>query len=237
MAIVGYSTGAITPGDVPRALALLGGRGARAVELSALRLAELEPLIAQIPSLDVSAYTHVSVHAPSRFGAADEPRVAEMLAAGVPEGWPIVLHPDTIHDPRVWRGLGARLLIENMDKRKPSGRTVRELGRVFDALPEAAFCFDVGHAHQIDRTMHDAWALLRELGARLGQIHASEVTASGRHDPISRSAVTAFQKIAAWVPEAIPVIVESPALPEEIAEQMGLASEALTARPPLVART
>jgi len=236
MPLVGYSTGALAPGDVPRALGLLNahaahGAGARAVELSALRLAELDPLLAILPSLDVSAYAHVSIHAPSRFDAADEPRVAEALAALVPAGWPIVLHPDTIHSPRAWRPLGPRLLIENMDKRKASGRPARELGKIFEALPEAAFCFDVGHAHQVDRTMNDAWILLRELGARLGQVHVSEVTSSGRHDPLSRTAVAAFQKIAAWLPASIPVIVESPAAPGEIAAQISLAAEALSARP------
>lgn len=227
MRAIGFSTGAIAPGDVPRALALLGDRGTRAVELSALRLAELDVLLAQIPALDVSAYAHVSVHAPSRFGAADEPRIAEALAAAVPPAWPIVLHPDTIHDPRAWRGLGARLFIENMDRRKASGRTVRELGRIFEALPEASFCFDIGHAHQVDRTMNDAWLLLRELGARLGQVHVSEVAATGRHDPLSRSAVFAFQKVAAWIPATVPLIVESPAGPGEIATQLALAAEAL----------
>jgi len=231
MQLVGYSTGAIAPGDVPRALGLLAGRGARAVELSALRASELAPLLDQIPALDLSAYAHVSVHAPSRFDAALEPRVAEALAARVPPAWPIVLHPDTVHDLRVWRPLGARLCVENMDRRKATGRTIRELGRVFEALPEASFCFDVGHAHQVDRTMNDAFQLLEALGARLGQLHVSEVTSAGRHDPLSRSAVAAFRKIAAWVPEGVALIVESPAPPGEIAAQMGLAAEALTRRP------
>ena len=48
---VGYSTGALAPGDVPRAVALLSGR-ARAVELSALRLHELAPLLSALPGLD-----------------------------------------------------------------------------------------------------------------------------------------------------------------------------------------
>lgn len=231
MRLVGYSTGAIAPGDVPRALAILGAAGARAVELSALRLAELDPLLALIPGLDLSAYAHVSVHAPSRFGAADEPRVAEALAAAVPEAWPVVLHPDTIHDPRAWRVLGPRLCIENMDRRKASGRTAKELLRVFEALPEASFCFDVGHAHQVDRTMNDAWTLVRALGARLAQVHVSEVTSGGRHDPLSRTAVAAFRKIAAWVPEDVPLIVESPAAAGEIAAEMRLSDEALAATP------
>ena len=230
---LGYSTGALAPGDVLRALGLLRGGGACAVELSALRLPELAPLAALIPSLDLSAYAHVSVHAPSRFAPEDEPRVIDVLAEAVPAGWPIVLHPDTIHDLAAWRRLGRRLLIENMDKRKASGRTLRELGRVFEALPEASFCFDVGHAHQVDRTMTDAFFLLEALGARLGQLHVSEVTTAGRHDPLSRSAVLAFRKIASWVPENVPIILESPAAGAEIAGQMALAAEALSPpRPP-----
>ena len=138
---IGYSTGALAPGDVPRALSMLRGGPASAIELSALRLCELAPLAALLPSLDVSRYAYVSVHAPSRFTREEEAGVADTLAAAVPRGWPIVLHPDTIHDLGAWRQFGRQLAIENMDRRKASGRTVRELGRIFDALPEAWFCF------------------------------------------------------------------------------------------------
>ena len=224
---IGFSTGALAPGDVPRALAMLRGGRATAVELSALRLAELAPFAAILPTLDVTGFTYVSVHAPSRFAREDEARVADTLAAAIPRGWPIVLHPDTLHDPAAWRQFGRQIAIENMDRRKPTGRTVRELGRVFEALPEASFCFDVGHAHQVDRTMTDAFFLLRELGARLGHLHVSEVTSAGRHDPLSRSAVAAFQKIAAWVPSGVPLILEAPAGLADLEDHMRLAAEAL----------
>jgi hypothetical protein len=235
MRVVGYSTGALAPGDVPRALAMLEGRGARAVELSALRIEELDPLLAALPGLDLSGFAYVSVHAPSRFAAAEEARLADALAGFVARGFPVVLHPDAIHDFAVWRRLGPALAIENMDRRKPLGRTLRELGRVFDQLPEASFCFDVGHAHQVDRTMNDAYFLLRALGARLAQVHVSEVTTRGRHDPLSRSAVAAFRKVAAWVPEGVPLLVEAPpsgAGGAAIEAQMALAAEALESAPP-----
>jgi hypothetical protein len=225
---VGYSTGALAPGDVPVALKKLARTSARAVELSALRVAELEPLLAQLDALDLTAFEYVSVHAPSRYDAEDEARIAESLAARVPPRFPIVLHPDAIRDPGAWRPLGARLAIENMDKRKPTGRTLRELERVFAALPEASFCFDVGHAHQIDRTMTDAFFLVDRLGPRLSQVHVSEVTARGRHDPLSRGAIAAFRKIARALPSGVPLIVESPASGDDIAAQMALAREALS---------
>jgi hypothetical protein len=222
---IGYSTGAIAPGDVPAALSILAGSGAAAVELSALRLAELGPLLAALPSLDLSAYAHVSVHAPSRFSGAEEPALIDSLSA-LPPSFPIVLHPDTVHDLVRWRPLAGRLCVENMDRRKPVGRTLVEIFRFFDALPEASFCFDVGHAHQVDRTMGEAWELIRALGSRLGQLHVSEVGSSGRHDPLSLPTVAAFRRIAAFVPEDAAVIVESPAAPAEIAAQMRFAAEA-----------
>jgi hypothetical protein len=200
---------------------------ARAVELSALRLAELGPLLDALPGLDLSGFDYVSVHAPSRFSAEEEGRVAEALLALVPRGIPVVLHPDTIHDHALWRRFGSGLAIENMDRRKASGRTVGELARVFERLPEASFCFDVGHAHQVDRTMNDAFFLLRELGARLSQVHVSEVTTTGRHDPVSRPAAAAFQKVAAWVPPEVPILVEAPPHPGGIEAQMATCARAL----------
>lgn len=208
---LGFSTGALARGDVARALAMLEGSGTAAIELSALRIHELDPVLAAINSADLSAYTHVSIHAPSRISAAEEGRVADALASLIPLGFPIVLHPDTIHDYGAWKQFGAQLCIENMDKRKPIGRTLSEIARVFEALPEASFCFDVGHARQIDRTMTEAYFLVTELARRLKQLHMSEVNAECRHDPLSFSAVASFLKMAPWVPVDVPIILETPA--------------------------
>ena len=49
----------------------------------------------------------------------------------------IVVHPDAMDDPRAYRPLGSCLVLENMDARKPTGRTVAELAPYFAALPEA----------------------------------------------------------------------------------------------------
>jgi hypothetical protein len=222
---VGYSTGALAPGDVSRALAALP-RHVRAVELSALRLAELGPLLAALPSLDLARFDYVSVHAPSRFTAEEEGPLAEALAAFVPLGYPIVLHPDTLHDLSLWAKLGRGIAIENMDRRKARGRTVDELRSVFDHLPEASFCFDVGHAHQVDRTMNDAWLLLRDLGDRLVQVHVSAVSTHGRHEPLCRPAVHAFRRVADLIPPHVPLLVEAPTGPSGLDAQVALAREA-----------
>jgi hypothetical protein len=209
---VGYSTGALAPGDVARALAALPP-GVRAVELSALRLPELGPLLAALPSLGLERFDYVSVHAPSRFTAAEEGPLAEALAAFLPLGYPVVLHPDTIHDFSVWARFGRGVAVENMDRRKARGRTADELRSVFDHLPEASFCFDVGHAHQVDRTMTDAWFLLRDLGDRLVQVHVSEISTRGRHDPLSRPTLRAFRRVAEGSRPASPSSSSPPEAP------------------------
>lgn len=229
---IGFSTGALALGDAAGALAMLQGSRTTAVELSALRLHELRPLLALLPTLDLSAFAYVSVHAPSRYDADEEARIVADLAAIVPLGFPIVVHPDTIHDFGGWRDLGALVAIENMDQRKPIGRTARELEGIFKELPAARFCFDLGHARQIDRTMSEACFLVQALGPRLAHLHVSSVDARSHHDPLSADAVAAFRQVAPWVPEDVPLILETPSAPQDFAEQARLAAEALAREPP-----
>lgn len=230
---LGYSTGALALSDVERALAMLresgaaGVTGVTAIELSALRISELKPLLRRMRSLDLSGYSYVSFHAPSRFEASEEAAVADAMAEVAALGWPVIVHPDTIHDMGAWRQLGGLLALENMDKRKRTGRTVDELSAFFDRLPDAGFCFDIGHAHQVDRTMTEAHFLVQEHGARLRQLHVSEVNSESRHETLSHSAVSAFQRVARGVPDDAAIILETPSALGEIGRQLELAREAL----------
>lgn len=119
------------------------------------------------------------------------------------------MHPDVIFNANIWRLLGDRLLIENMDKRKPIGRTAGELAEFFIALPEARFCFDIGHARQVDPSMTGAALLLNAFRGRLAEVHMSEVNTSSRHDPLSSNAVAAFSSIMAEIREDVPIILEA----------------------------
>jgi hypothetical protein len=117
--------------------------------LSAIRESELAPLLAALQDLDLGRFEYVSIHAPSAFSPATEACIFEHLYATRNRQWPIVVHPDTLHDFSLWKCLGHLLCIENMDQRKPIGRTARELDRIFDQLPDASFCLDVawrGHS-------------------------------------------------------------------------------------------
>ena len=211
--LIGYSTGALTKSDVQLGVHWLRQRGIAAVELSALRDAELVPLLHAMRNLDLSFASYVSVHGPSQFRIHTEKEVAELLRELLPRRLPIVMHPDAIQDVDTWQGLGECLCIENMDKRKPTGRTEEELREVFHRFPDASLCFDIGHARQVDPTMGQATRILRSFGERMKQVHMSEVNSRGGHDSMSLTAIQAFRKVAHLIPLHIPIILES-AVPE-----------------------
>lgn len=206
---IGFSTGAVARADFRHAIHLLRAHRVDAIELSALRVDELAPLVDAIPTLDLRDFRFVSIHSPSRYPADQEDSVLRQLKPLAAQGYPVVVHPDVIYTPASWRPLGGNLLIENMDKRKPLGRFVKELRQYFEALPQARFCFDIGHARQVDPTMTEAAMLLDVFGARLAEVHMSEVNTASRHDPISVNAVSAFASVAARIPEHVPIILES----------------------------
>lgn len=200
------------------------------IELSALRDQELVPLMNAIEALDLSRFTYISLHAPSALGTLAEQDLVSILSQ-VPLAWPIIVHPDIIVDPEQWRFLGRRLCIENMDQRKPTGRTVTEMKAVFESLPDASFCFDIGHARQVDPTMGVAIGLLERFRERLRQVHMSEVDPYGKHIPIGFAALCGFQTVAKLIPDDCAVIIESMVTPGQIERELQSVRRALTPGP------
>jgi hypothetical protein len=179
-----------------------------AVELSALRLPELPTLVGVAPGLHLGQFGYISFHAPSRFSAEEEDNVINLLDR-LPTEWPIIVHPDTIHDPAKWARFGGRIALENMDRRKPDGRSVEELSSWFKKLPNARLCFDLAHAHQCDRTMTEAFRILLRFKDRICQLHISELDSTGHHFPLSFGSMLAFSEIASLIPKDAPAILES----------------------------
>jgi hypothetical protein len=228
---IGFSTGALAKGDFARGLELMRAHEiATSVELSALRDNELAPLVAAAEALDVSRYRYVSVHAPSKLQSHSERDVFDLLVR-LPEDWPIIAHPEILLTPALWRELGERLCLENMDNRKSAGRTPSEMRQLFDVYPEARFCLDVGHARQIDPTMAIALTMLYELGERLVQVHVSDVGPRGEHQPVRKLASWAFAKVARHIPADCPLIIESVVDEASIPRELEAVRAAFTAPP------
>lgn len=129
-------------------------------------------------------FRYVSVHGPIKNHELDEVATVAMLA-GLPL-WvrSVVAHPDALSDVGRYRDLGTRLVLENMDDRKITGRVANELETLFEELPAAGFCLDVAHVHSVDPSMDAAHELLDRFRSRLRHVHLSSLD-DGRHVPLT----------------------------------------------------
>lgn len=222
---IGFSTGSIALGDFRRGVDVSKSGRANAIELSALREEELEPLLQSLDVLqkELGAFLYISIHAPSERKNLTESELVAKLKPVAKRGWAIIVHPDVISDFSIWKQLGQAVCIENMDKRKDVGRTASQLKRIFDELPEATFCFDIGHAWQVDPTMQEAEAFVKSFGNRLRQVHMSYVNSSCRHERLNYESVEAYKKVAQWIDKSVPVILETPVRLGEVDDELNTA--------------
>lgn len=180
-----------------------------AVELSALSGEELPGLVAYLRTRPRMPFRYVSVHAPVKHHELDESATVTMLA-GLPL-WvrSVVAHPDALSDVGRYRGLGTRLVLENMDDGKITGRVADELEKLFEELPAAGFCLDVAHARSVDPTMDAAHELLDRFRTRLRHVHLSSLD-DGRHVPLTEADEDRFAGVldrcrdVPWILEALP---------------------------------
>jgi hypothetical protein len=158
---------------------------AGAAELSAISERELPSLLDYLQLQPILPFRYISVHGPSKERTLGERELVERLAS-IP-AWidGVVMHPDTIEDPALYRSLGRRLVLENMDARKDDGRTAAELELYFQALPDAGLCFDIAHAKSIDASLHEGERILAAYATRLRQVHLSSLDQDAHHVPLS----------------------------------------------------
>lgn len=189
------------------------------IELSALSTRDLPALEAYLASGAargaLSRFQHCSVHGPAKHLPEGERAWKELVArlSGLPQAFAgrIVLHPDTLPSCAFeeLRDLGSRLVLENMDCRKSSCRTVAELAPIFEELPEARFCFDVAHAWSVDRSLTEGQWLLDAFGERLCQVHCSGIGADGKHRPTEPRDLELYSELLAQCRD-LPWVLESP---------------------------
>lgn len=222
---IGFSTGSIALGDVRRGLSVATHPRTKAVELSALREEELEPLLAFLDGIqgELDHFEYISVHAPSRRSRFSEDEFVGKLTRIAGRGWPVIVHPDVIERFSLWEALGPAVCVENMDRRKSVGRTAAQLQHVFDKLPGATFCFDIGHARQVDPTMQEAASFLHCFGDRLRQVHMSYVNSQSRHERLNYESIMAFRRVARWLDDSVPVILETPVEASQVDEEISAA--------------
>jgi sugar phosphate isomerase/epimerase len=162
--------------DWPAALARARAEGWRVVELTAALDAELDALLVHLGEepAALDGFERVSLHAPVL------PPDPEATLARLPGRFETILHPNAYAEARA---LGAVAIFENMDVRKPFGRTASDLAGVFDRHPEAGLCLDVAHVWTNDPSLALGHELLDAFGDRLRQLHVSGIEPDGTHRP------------------------------------------------------
>lgn len=180
-----------------------------AVELSALSEAELGPLHDYLDITRDLPFRYLSVHGPAKDRQMNENDLVKMLGEIAVWSDGIVMHTDTFDVPARYRILGRKVLFENMDSRKETGRTSAELAPVFAELPEAGFCFDIAHAWSIDPSMSVATDLLDHFGSRLRHIHVSSLSKDLHHVPLTQEHEELFRPVLERCVD-VPWILEAP---------------------------
>jgi hypothetical protein len=208
---VGASTGYLDAGrgDWERLVEQACAVSPFAAELAALSESELPGLIEHLAGEDWLPFHYVSVHAPSKGRVMPEPELVSLLAGLPRDVDAIVVHPDVIEDPARYRRLGRRLVLENMDARKPAGRTAQELAPLFAQLPAAGLCLDVAHAGDVDPSLRVGHSLLDCFAPRLRHLHVSSLDGAGHHVPLRAADEAAFTPLLRRCRD-VPWILEAP---------------------------
>ena len=180
---VGCSTGYMVEdrGDWPALVSTCAATSLAAAELSALSEDELPGSANISGGAPALPFDYISVHAPSKSLRASEPQRVDMLIALPTRVGAVVVHPDTLQDLTNWARLGSRLVLENMDSRKPGGRTTQELSPIFEALPRPGLASISPAPKEIDPDLHEAHRLLDRFGDRLRHVHLSSLDADNHH--------------------------------------------------------
>ncbi|WP_210492872.1 hypothetical protein [Patulibacter sp. SYSU D01012] len=207
---LGISTGAIAEdrGDWTRLTRRCRSFSSAAIEFAALGGDELHGLSAFLQRQGQS-FRFVSVHAPTKRVSSSPTDLAKALV-DLPR-WvdAIVLHPDTLQHTRAFGVLGRRLVVENMDSRKPFGTTTDDLLTIYAAFPKAKFCLDLAHAYSLDPSMGLAHELLDAFRVRLSHVHVSSLSTRGGHVALTPTDEAAFEPVlrrcidVPWILEAV----------------------------------
>ena len=179
------------------------------IELAALGEDELPGLLAYLGEHPVLPFRYLSVHAPVKGRSLPEQDLVAALAALPPSVDAVVVHPDLMEDPARYAAIGRRLVIENMDDRKATGRTAEELAPLFAELPGAGLCLDVAHAGAIDPDMGVADELLDRFGRRLRHVHLSSLDDDGTHATLTGEDEQRFEPVLRRCRD-VPWILEAP---------------------------
>ncbi|KKP77956.1 MAG: hypothetical protein A2271_01380 [Candidatus Moranbacteria bacterium RIFOXYA12_FULL_35_19] len=207
--LLGFSSGCLykTQKNVSREIFdIIRNTGANAIEVMCRFDDSIEKLLDEFPCDYFSGFNYVSLHAPKMImrGTKETFSLIEKVQNKFNFNL-IVFHPDEITDWDVFKNSKIPIGFENMDNRKKSHKTLADMKKAFEIIPNAKFVLDVNHVFTNDRTMRLAKDFIINFSDRLAEIHLSGFETL--HEPLFK---TKQKEIIDVIPDKnLPIIIES----------------------------
>jgi len=209
--LLGFSTGCLykTRKSILEIIKLIADIGCNAIELAFLDIDELNTLDDLIKGT-FRAFEYVSFHAPALDFIYQDEKVTKDLLDKIQRAYNnfnleiVVIHPDRIASWEVFNNFSISPAIENMDNRKPVGKTVRSLQDLFNRY-EMDMVLDLMHCYTNDKSMNLARELSVNFKDKIKEIHLSGF--DKHHAPLYKTKQTEI--IEAIPDKNLPIIIES----------------------------
>ena len=231
---IGFSTEAFIDRTLAEVVHLISLES-RVIELVSHSVLDLKPLLISMYgpdtfNLDLYSMDKVSIRLPKYFNDIEEIYICRWLYLHAFPRPLILVRPRNITEPAMcmWeKEFGQSLCFEDDWTRENLKEKAEQLEKLYEKLPQAGFCLDLGKIRQEDPTMGLARLLLRRFGSRLKQVRLSEIDSKGKHCKMSVLTQLACQTIADMIPEDVRVIIDSEVSKSEMVKEMITAQIAL----------
>lgn len=218
---IGFSTGVLL-NDLSHkeTLAFLHQLGCKVVELGYIRFERLsDGSVEELETSDFDGFDYVSIHAPkitygknkdTEFTLTQIKKIDKLRKLDA-----VVVHPDLVEDFSVLQDTGLNIAFENMDVRKASFQTAKELDELTTRFGFDKFVLDLNHVYTVDASMVMLDEFYELLGDRIVEIQISGY--DKLHDPLVE---TNQKEIVAGVRgRDIPVVDEAGKMSKETVKQ------------------
>ncbi|MBU0598642.1 hypothetical protein KKF61_06685 [Patescibacteria group bacterium] len=189
--LFGFSTGVLhKETDAKHALYIMKQLGCQAVELGFIRKSRIDDgWLESIEAKDLVGFKYVSFHAPKMYYKNNEEthEILNLIENFYKKVYPldmVVFHPDNVIELEVFNNLPFPVGFENMDNRKPFGKTSSDLLKLLKKNSKFHFILDVNHLKTNNQDMPQLDEFYNKLGTRLAHYHVSGLTSKLTHAPL-----------------------------------------------------
>jgi len=210
--ILGFTTGELKPISIESKIEKYKELGCRAIELGLVDVGINERWLAvkKITPKQLEGFDHVSVHAPGGSFVYKKDKTTFAILDKLQILYDkfqfrhAIIHPDRVEDWSVFDKYSFSIATENMDSRKPIGKSVNSLKKIFDKV-DCKLVLDINHSYVNDKSLALVGEFYNAFKDRITEIHLSGYETL--HDPLFKT--KQIEIIKAIPDKNLPIIIES----------------------------